>query len=618
MCELSDSLGLSIGTTNLVAARPGGQPVSRRSVLTLWDNRPSEVGVPSQNPELTSPNLTATGLVLRGFVERVGDPVPLVAADGSPHRGEDLAAEALDAMARAVDNGEPPTTVVIAVPAYWGPGAVGALRGALRSKSDAGSRRCAADADLGCDGRTGRPAGRSRAAHPGRGGAVRLRRQRHQHHAGRRRREPAARSARRCVSREFSGEQIDQALLNHVLAAVREGPNADPASTAAVGSLTRLRDECRLAKERLSAETATVVPAELPGVSSDIRVTRTELENLIAEPLAGFLDALGDALERNRIPAANLAAVATVGGGAAIPVITQRLSEELRVPVITTPRPELNAAIGAAVIAARGSAPDAPTSMAIAAADAPTGLAPAAWAAGTAGAAATESATDGSPSATFRALAWSQDDAPGEEPVPYSGDDYTFDYAQQAQGPTGARPMVEFEPDDHETTLVDTPVPWYRRPPLLFGIAAAVAALAVGGLAITLTSSDSTPSTTTTRVTKPGEQPSDAPATSVIPPQTVTVTGDNGEPTVSTIPPTTVTQPSSTTTAPTTTTTTTHDDNHDDHHHDHDDHHDDARPPPRPPPPSRRPRSRRRLSPSPRRRSPRRPPPWRRPRRRRP
>ena len=91
---------------------------------------------------------------------------------------------------------------------------------------------------------------------------------------------------------EFSGEQIDQALLTHVLAGVREASNADPASTAAVGALTRLREECRLAKERLSSETATAVPAELPGVSSEIRVTRAELENLIAEPLAGFLDAL--------------------------------------------------------------------------------------------------------------------------------------------------------------------------------------------------------------------------------------------------------------------------------------------------------------------------------------
>ena len=61
-----------------------------------------------------------------------------------------------------------------------------------------------------------------------------------------------------------------------------------------------------------------------------------------------------------------------------------------------------------------------------AAADAPTGMA-AGWAAGAAGSAATESASDGAASATFRALAWSQDDSPGGEPVPYSGEDYTFD-----------------------------------------------------------------------------------------------------------------------------------------------------------------------------------------------
>ncbi|MGY4710944.1 Hsp70 family protein [Mycolicibacterium sp. CBM1] len=552
---MSESLGLSIGATNLMAARPGRQPVTRRSVLTLWANRPAEVGVPSENAELTSPNLTEAGQVFRGFVERVGDPVPLVAADGSPHRGEELAAEALEAISRTVDDGQPPSTVVIAVPAYWGPATVGALRGALRAKptlapngvppmliSDATAALAALQADPGlptsgvvalCD--FGGSGTNITLADAGTG---------------------LQQIGETVRFTDFSGEQIDQALLGHVLAGLRDGANPDPASTVAVGALTRLREECRLAKERLSAETATVVPAELPGVRTDIRLTRAELESLLAEPLAGFLDALGDALERNRIPAANLAAVATVGGGAAIPILTQRLSEELRVPVITTARPGLNAAIGAAVIAARGGAPDAPTGMAVAAADAPTGLAPAAWAAGTAGAAATESATDGSPSATFRALAWSQDDAPGSEPVPYSGEDYTFDYAQQAQGGTGARPMVEFEPTDDETALVDAPVPWYRRPPLLFGIAAALAAVAVGGLAITLTSSDSTPTTTTTRVTKPGEQPSDTPATNVAPPETVTITGSDGNATVSTVPPATTTTAATTTTSPTTTTTT--------------------------------------------------------------
>src|ERR1700754_530029 len=123
--KLSDSLGLSIGMTNLVAARIGRAPVMRRSVLTLFNDRAPEVGVPGENVTVNQP-----GLVLSGFVERVGDPVPLVAADGSPHRGERVLVEALDAMARTVGGGAP---IAIAVPAHWGPGIVGALRGALRA-----------------------------------------------------------------------------------------------------------------------------------------------------------------------------------------------------------------------------------------------------------------------------------------------------------------------------------------------------------------------------------------------------------------------------------------------------------------------------------------------------
>jgi hypothetical protein len=110
--------------TNLVAARIGRPPVMRRSILTMFSDRAPEVGVPDQNPN-------QPGLVLSGFVERVGDPVPLVAADGSPHVGERVLVEALDAMARTVGGGAP---IAIAVPAHWGPATVGALRGALRAK----------------------------------------------------------------------------------------------------------------------------------------------------------------------------------------------------------------------------------------------------------------------------------------------------------------------------------------------------------------------------------------------------------------------------------------------------------------------------------------------------
>lgn len=125
---MSDVLGLSIGQTNLGATRTARPPVSRRAVLTLFGHRPAEVGVPSENPNLTEP-----GLIMWGFVERVGDPVPLIAQDGSSHRGDALTAEALEAMARAV-GGPAPSKITVAVPAHWGPAVVGALRAALRTK----------------------------------------------------------------------------------------------------------------------------------------------------------------------------------------------------------------------------------------------------------------------------------------------------------------------------------------------------------------------------------------------------------------------------------------------------------------------------------------------------
>jgi hypothetical protein len=544
---MSDALGLSIGMTNLVAARVGHPPVMRRSVLTLFNDRAPEVGIPGQ----FQPNPNQPGVVLSGFVDRVGDPVPLVAADGSPHAGERVLVEALDAMALTVGGGAP---IAIAVPAHWGPATVGALRGALRAKPslapngvpaalipDSVAALAALQAAPGlpsdgvvvlCDfGGSGTSVTLADAGanFDAIGDTVRF--------------------------HDFSGDQIDQALLNHVVAGIAEASNADPAGTAAVGSLARLRDECRQAKERLSAETATVVPADLPGFTSDIRVTRTELQNLISGPLAGLLTAIEETLQRNNIPVASISAVATVGGGANIPLVTQQLSERLRAPVVTTPQSALNVAAGAALVADAGLAADAPTGMA-AAADAPTSMAAAGWAAGAAGLAATESASDGAASATFRALAWSQDESPGGEPVPYSGEDYTFD-----AGPTDARPQVAFAHEEEGYEPEPGPLPWYKRPPILFGAAAAAALLAVGGLAYTLTStsSDTTPVTETATTLSMEPSPQGPPPEPVT---TVTV-GPDGQQTTTVVvpppppPPATTTTTSPTTTATTTTTTTT-------------------------------------------------------------
>jgi Hsp70 protein len=540
---MTDALGLSIGMTNLVAARIGRPPVMRRSILTVFNDRAPEVGVPAENPNIDRP-----GLVLSGFVERVGDPVPLVATDGSAHQGERVLVEALEAMSHTVGGGAP---IAIAVPAHWGPATVGALRGALRGKPNLSPG--GVPAALIPDSVAALAALQAAPGLPtagvialcdfgGSGTSITL---------------ADAGSNFDAIGQtvrysDFSGDQIDQALLNYVLAGITEANNADPTGTAAVGSLARLRHECRQAKERLSAETVTVVPAELPGFSSDIRVTRIELEQLIAEPLAGLLDTVEETLQRNNIPLANVSAVATVGGGAAIPVITQRLSERLRAPVVTTPQSQLNVAAGTALVADRGLDPDAPTGMA-AAADAPTSKAAAAWAATAAGLAAGESA-----SATYRALAWSQDEAPAGEPVPYAGADYAYG---GDPGATGARPPITFAPDEEAYPAEPEPLPWYKRPPVLFGAAAAAALLAIGGLAVTLTSTvgDSTPVTETSTAFSMEPSPPGPPPQPVT---TVTV-GPDGRQTTTVLPPPppppspTTTAPTTTTASPTTTTTTT-------------------------------------------------------------
>src|SRR5271155_4504788 len=117
--EARPALGLSIGATNL-AAVTADHAITRKSVLTLYRQRPPEVGVPSENPKLDEP-----GLVITDFVDRVGDPVAIEAADGSVHRREALAADALRALAYAATGGRPlPESAAITYPAHWGRKAV--------------------------------------------------------------------------------------------------------------------------------------------------------------------------------------------------------------------------------------------------------------------------------------------------------------------------------------------------------------------------------------------------------------------------------------------------------------------------------------------------------------
>lgn len=516
---MAGGIGLSVGATNLAGVATGRSAVVRSAVLTMYAHRPPELGVPGENPAINE-----SGLVVTDFVDRVGDPVALVASDGSSHRGEVLLADALRAMLYAT--GRPDGGVVVTHPAHWRAGAVDALRGALGAVPEfagPGSPSLVSDAAAAltalrdapgvptggvvmlCDfGGTGTTVSLADAA------------------AGFRPIGPAVRHA------DLSGGLIDQALLTHVMDDLTAAGAVDVSATSAIGALRRLRGQCRLAKERLSTVSVTSLVAELQGYRSEVRVTRNELDEVIAEPLARFAAVMRETLDRNGIRSGDLVAVATAGGGASIPIITTTLSQHLGVPVITTARPELIAATGAGLSAAvgRGGEGAAETAIAPTAAAVLTSLDPPGVPAG---------------SGSVGALAWSEaDDAPDVAPAdPY---DYRDGAAEGRAG--AARPQLQFGAPEPAEALA--PIPWYRRPVAALAAAAIVAVAAIGG-AVLLTGRDdtapsppTTPATTTTEAPAPPSAPQPPPAEApppAEPPQTHTVTREAPPPVTVTAPP---------------------------------------------------------------------------------
>ncbi|MBB5162040.1 Hsp70 family protein [Mycobacterium sp. AZCC_0083] len=511
------TLGISIGATNLVATS-GSQAVVHPAVLR-----------------------TAQGGWLSGFVDRIGDPVPLVASDGSTHRPEALLTEALEVVTSALPNAEMVSAVAVTVPAHWPSSVVDVLRTslprttrlvpdttaalrALRANPGLPSRGVVAVCDFGGSG-TSITLVDATANYARIGDTVRL--------------------------GDFSGDLIDGAILRKVVAELGDAAQTDPSGTAMVGSLTRLREACKLAKHRLSADTAAAIAVDLPGQRTSIRLTRTELEQLLDEPLDGFLAALDDTLDRNGVQPAHVSAVATIGGGARIPLLTQRLSQHLRTQVVTTPHPQLTAAAGASLLATSSQSDETATTL--------TPTAPAVAAAPPTVAAALAPA----------ALAWSED----------SGD--VTDVVAPPAPVELSRPAVEFGEHDW-----DDVAPRRRGPLVAFGAsaAAAIAALAVFGMtqfdgetapassasSIAVSSAPVAPATsqpvvapvaeTSTVVVTPQPRliPVGGPRPQQPPPQTVTVTPVTTSATPTTTTPTTpatTSKTTPTTTSPTSTTT---------------------------------------------------------------
>jgi actin-like ATPase involved in cell morphogenesis len=528
------ALGLSVGATNL-AAVTADRAVTRKPVLTLYRRRPPEVGVPSENPKLNEP-----GLVITDFVDRVGDPAGIAATDGTMHRSETLVADALRALAyTAIDGGALPDAVAVTHPVHWDPAAVDALRVALSRVSEWSRGRLVLlpDSMAALFALQVNPGVPSRGIvavcdFGGSGTTLTLVDAANGYQAI----APAVRYA------EFSGDRIDQALLTHVVSDLSSAGSFDTSTTSAIGSLSRLRSACRYAKERLSSSIATELTIDVPGYRGEIRLTRDELDDAIRQPLDGFTGFFHNMLQRNGVRLEDLAAVASVGGGASIPLVTRTLSEQSGALVVTAPRPHLTAAVGAALRAARGPA------------DSETALAP--TAAGSI-ADATIISDFAADAVSAPALAWSE---AGDDTgiTPLRAGEYSDEAGIGAL--TSARRQAGVDlASQPSVTAADA---WYRRP-VVVAVGAALAVLAIGaGVMVTLLhTSGNAPSTptpgvsTTLAPTNQNPGPSDT-ANSQVP---TSSPPSSTESDTGTAPSTTSETPTTTPTseAPTTTTTTT-------------------------------------------------------------
>ncbi|GGG28366.1 hypothetical protein GCM10007304_47770 [Rhodococcoides trifolii] len=343
---MTAGLGLKVGSTTSIA-------VSAVSPDKTYSESDSTVSVVSRTAlDVASgrePVLASGSGSLTGYASRVGDPVALVADDGRSFTGDDLYATTLACLASS-SSASADTTTVVAYPTHWQGHTVEALRDAAdhHGLTDvtyvpeaiaavAWLQRARRGVDGDGDGMV--------VVYDLGGSALDV--------ALVRTGADSALVGRSVRSEDISGAQFDHAVLQHVLeSSGADLSTIDPFDPGTVDALAVLRERCAAAKEALSTDTDTVVSVQLPGVDTDVRVVRSELEDMIREPLTSSLDVVREALRQGGVDPSGVTRVLLTGGGASIPLVAEMVSSMLRVPVTAHDEPALTSAAGAAVLAA--------------------------------------------------------------------------------------------------------------------------------------------------------------------------------------------------------------------------------------------------------------------------
>jgi molecular chaperone DnaK len=341
-------LGVDLGTSFTAAAiTDGSEPtviglgnraLQIPSVLFLQPDGTFLVGEAAEQHGLTEPDRLA-----REFKRRIGDHVPIMVA-GAPFSPQALTAHLLRWVVDAATErmGQPPTEVVLTHPANWGPFQLELLDQVAVMAGMTSTRRCtepeAAAAQYAAQTRVS-PGDRIAVYDLGGGtfdACVLEKTDTGFHALG----TPEG-------VEHLGGVDFDEALLQHVLTTLNPtNTPLNPDDPKVTAGLARLRRNCLEAKEALSTAVDTLVPVALPGLSTTVRVTRAEFEQMIRPALTETIAAMTRALRNAHVEPSHLHSLLLIGGSSHIPLVSQMLNQEFPVPTALHPHPTHDTALG--------------------------------------------------------------------------------------------------------------------------------------------------------------------------------------------------------------------------------------------------------------------------------
>ncbi|HEU4540148.1 MAG TPA: Hsp70 family protein [Jiangellaceae bacterium] len=348
------TLGIDLGTTYTAAATwrdgrveiasLGSRGAAIPSVVLLRSDETFLTGEPANRRALTEPDRVA-----REFKRRLGDPTPLLLG-GVPYAAEALMARLLRWVVDEVSTreGSDPESICVCHPANWGPYKLDLLQQAVRmSNLDqpvSFTTEPEAAATFYAQGRPV-PAGALVAVYDLGGGTFDA--------AVLRKTESGFEILGQPEGIErLGGIDFDAAVFNHVNRAIGDKlDELDEGDPAAVAAVARLREECIEAKEALSTDTDVSIPVLLPNLSTEVRLTRAELEAMVRPVLYESIGALRRALRSANVTPEQLNAVLLVGGSSRMPIVSQLVGAELGRPVAVDAHPKHAIALGAAWVA---------------------------------------------------------------------------------------------------------------------------------------------------------------------------------------------------------------------------------------------------------------------------